>query len=186
MSRQMRKVRLVASPVLAVLAAALGLAACSGPRPQPTPPTDQASPSSAAVTACRADPRLASMAWLAGTWAQHRKNLTLETWSPPCAGTMLGHGQLVDGDTTVFFEHLRIGLDAGTVTLFATPAGHPTTAFRRTQQGPTHAVFSNPEHGSPHTLTYTREGDVLRVRVESRDQGQDRVDELVLQRVPVR
>jgi len=159
------------------------LAACSGPRASPSPPAASAlDRSTAALAALVAapDPALAAVAWLAGTWAtRDLGGLTIETWSPPRAGLMLGQGQSIQGGKTKFFEHLRVEIAGGQLQLVASPNGGPTTTFAQAALGPGEVVFANPGHDFPQNIRYQRQGDELRVRLE----GGDKVIEFTMRRV---
>ena len=55
----------------------------------------------------RAD--VADLRWLAGCWSQDgREAGSVEQWTAPAGGTMLGMSRTVSGGKTVAFEHLRI------------------------------------------------------------------------------
>lgn len=61
--------------------------------------------------------RIAAAAWLAGRWTgEGLGGVAEEMWSPPVAGAMVGHFQLVRDGALVFYEIMQIAeADAGLV-----------------------------------------------------------------------
>ena len=156
--------------------------ACSAPQVLP-PPMDKPTAALAALVATP-DPTLAGVAWLTGTWAtRDLGGLTTETWGPPRAGLMLGHGQSIQGGKTAFFENLRIENKDGQLLYIASPNGGPSTTFTQVSLAPQEAVFADPTHDFPQKIRYRRHGDVLRVRLEGTTPAGDKIIEFAMRRV---
>ncbi len=122
----------------------------------------------------RADPALASLAWLTGSWAtRDMGGVTLEAWDVARGSLMLGHGQSYDQARTTFFEYMRIAADSDGIALHAQPGGGAPTVFRLKEQGRLSVTFHNPQHDFPQVIGYAREGSLLRVHLEG-DRGKNR------------
>jgi hypothetical protein len=102
--------------------------------------------------------------WLAGHWEGMEGETRMEeVWMEPLGGVMIGMHRDVFGSDRFFFESLMIRETDDGIVFFASPAGrHPATPFPLTDLSGTKAVFSNPEHDFPQTLTYelTSAGDL--------------------------
>jgi hypothetical protein len=117
-------------------------------------------------------PRLADLAWMAGSWASQEGGKTSEEhWTKPAGGMMLGLHRDLDG-TKAAFEFLRIEESAGKVTYLASPQGKPATPFTLVETAAQRAVFANPEHDFPQRILYWREGESLCAAVEGPMNGE--------------
>ncbi len=128
---------------------------------------------SSAVVAEDGEPAgaVSSLGWLAGCW---RGEAGEECWLEPRGGTMIAvnRGPERRGKPP-FFELLRIVEDEQGLVLLAQPGGRsPATPFRAVELGATLVVFANPEHDFPQRISYRREGDTLKARVEARRDGE--------------
>ena len=152
----------------------------------------RALPRDRAVTA--AAPSLEQLRWMIGHWRGRTvtpgsETVSEELWMEPSAGLMLGLNREVrsrlEGNAAprVSFEFLRIVQrpDAGVVYV-AQPGGQSPTEFRLVSSGERRAVFSNPQHDFPQTLTYWRDGESLRARAEGIESGKPLVLEYQWQR----
>lgn len=113
---------------------------------------------------------ISRLAWLAGCWQGEAGE---ECWLEPRDGMMIAVNRAParEGEAP-FFELLRIVEDAQGLVFLAQPGGaSPAVPFRAVEVGDSRVVFANPEHDFPQRLTYWREGDRLRVRVEARRDG---------------
>ncbi|MBX3357365.1 MAG: hypothetical protein KF745_02955 [Phycisphaeraceae bacterium] len=129
------------------------------------------------------DPRLADLAFLAGSWVAFDENgdRVEEHWTAPSAGTMLGTGRTISpappstAAKTVFFEYLRIEWRPDGVVYLASPVGRcPPTPFRLVERGtsPARLVFENPKHDFPNRISYSMRPDgFMDVRVEGTRDG---------------
>ncbi len=124
-----------------------------------------------------ASPRanLASLGWLAGSWAGTADGEEMEEhWTAPKGGSMLGLHRDVKGGRAVSFEFLRIEETPDGIAYLAQPKGRPATAFRLTESGPRRVVFANPQHDFPQRILYWLDGDgALHARVEGRPGGKE-------------
>ena len=111
------------------------------------------------------------LAWLAGCWHGEAGE---ECWLAPRDGTMMAVNRAPARDgKSPFFELLRIVEEDDGLVFLAQPGGQsPATPFRAVEVGDRRVVFANPEHDFPQRITYWREGDRLRVRVEARKDGE--------------
>ena len=110
---------------------------------------------------------LQQLGWLAGSWAAIEDGVvTEEHWTVPRGGSMLGMNRVSNDERMIFFEHLRIEARGGGVVYLAAPVGQEPTPFKLASSENTKAVFTNPEHDFPRTITYEREGDALFVVAE--------------------
>jgi uncharacterized protein YbjT (DUF2867 family) len=118
---------------------------------------------------------LDALAWLAGHWlAEGSGRIQEELWLTPRGGLMLGLNREIGRSGRATFEFLRIEARGDRIVYLASPAGRPPTEFRMTESGGERVVFENPGHDFPRTLTYRREGIVLRARAEGVEQGNPR------------
>ncbi len=105
----------------------------------------------------------ADLAWLEGRWlSESAEGVFEETWSSVQAGTMVGMGRLIRGETTVFMEFMSIEPnDEGGLTLWMV-LGAPSRGekkpkpFRLVETSPDSATFEMADNGFPKTITYTR------------------------------
>jgi hypothetical protein len=108
-----------------------------------------------------------ALGWMSGAWIDGSgNNSTEERWSRPKAGVMLGTNLTVSGSLAKEFEFLRIAPDEkGRVTYWASPQGRKAVPFPLVTGGNNEAVFENPKHGYPTTISYRREGNRLIARI---------------------
>jgi hypothetical protein len=132
----------------------------------------------------QADP-FASVAWLAGCWAQQgREAGSVEQWTAPAGGLMLGMARTLKNGRATEFEFMQIRADAqGALTFIAQPQGRPPTDFPLLRHGEADAVFENAGHDFPQRVLYRREAaDRLTARIEGRVNGKDRGIDFPMQR----
>ncbi len=100
---------------------------------------------------------LEQLAWLSGCW-EHRteRRVTLEMWSPPDGGLMVGGSRTVADGRAQAFEHLRIFETADGFVYTAIPSGQSETDFTSTSVSEDGFVVENPEHDFPTRITYRR------------------------------
>ncbi len=99
---------------------------------------------------------VADLQWLAGCWSQDgREAGSVEQWTAPAGGTMLGMSRTVSGGETVAFEYLRIvEEEGGLVALIASPSGQETARFRMVSMCEYDVFFENKEHDFPQRIIY--------------------------------
>ncbi len=99
----------------------------------------------------------ARAAWLAGCWESRTGDrVTLELWSPPAGGMMVGASRAVRGGAVRGYEHLRIHASGDTLVYTALPSGQRETAFRSTTVSDTSFTVENHAHDFPTRISYTR------------------------------
>ncbi len=95
--------------------------------------------------------------WLARCWEQRSAGrVTQEQWMAPAGGSMHGMSRTVTGASTRAWEWLRIAPHEGRLAYIALPSGQKETAFAATTVTDTLAVFENPAHDFPQTISYRR------------------------------
>ncbi len=144
--------RPVASPVLALLALLpLGL-------------TETAS-----GDAGPASPRVADLAWMAGSWGGTANGVTSEEhWTSAGGDGLVGMHKDVKAGKMTGFEFLRIEVDAAQrICYVSMPGGAPPTSFCAIEVGPRRVVFENREHDFPQRILYWLDADGrLHARIE--------------------
>lgn len=108
------------------------------------------------------------LGWLAGCWENRAgPRVTLEMWSPPAGGLMVGGSRTVANGQARAWEHLRLHASGDTLVYTAIPSGQRETAFRATSVTDSGFVVENPAHDFPTRISYTRAGtDSVVARVE--------------------
>jgi uncharacterized protein YbjT (DUF2867 family) len=119
------------------------------------------------------------LAWMAGHWYSESNGTTLEElWLPPKGGTMPALAREIGPDGRGVFEFMRLVVRGDEVFYAAQPGGrYPPTEFRLTAVQGESAVFEKPDHDFPRKLAYSREGIVLRARLEGVEEGKPVVRE---------
>src|SRR5258706_5371667 len=128
--------------IMAIVAA--GLIGCSG-----------SDAKAADAPAPAATGRLASLAWLAGSWGHDSAGVRVEEhWMAPAGGLMLGMARSVAGERLRSFEFLRIREWGDSIAYIASPGGRPPTPFPVKELGDRHAVFENLAYDFPQRISY--------------------------------
>lgn len=138
----------------------------------------------AAVSTAQADP-FAPVAWMAGCWAQTgREAGSVEQWTAPAGGLMLGMARIVKDGRAVEFEFMQLRADAdGQLSFIAQPQGRPPTAFKLVHPSDAEARFENPAHDFPQRVIYRRTApDQLVARIEGERNGKTRAIDFPMQR----
>jgi hypothetical protein len=130
------------SVILAFVAA--GLIGCSVPRAMAA---DAPAPATTG--------RLASLAWLAGSWGHDSAGVRVEEhWMAPAGSLMLGMARSVAGGRVRSFEFLRIREWGDSLAYIASPGGRPPTPFPVKELGDRQVVFENLAHDFPQRISY--------------------------------
>lgn len=121
----------------------------------------------------QAKPTLASLAWMAGSWAGTTSGVEMEEhWTSPKGNSMLGLHRDVAKGRTVSFEFLRIEQQGDTVVYLSMPNGRsPATPFPLKEASGTRVAFENPTHDFPQRIIYWKDGPDLRARIEGTEKG---------------
>jgi hypothetical protein len=128
---------------------------------------------------------LDKLAWLAGCWAHTGAEAgSMEMWSLPAGGTMLGVARTVRHGKTVEWEHTMIRETApGTWAYVAKPSRQPEAAFPIKTIGDGEVVFENPLHDFPQRIIYQRDGtEGLKARIEGVSNGRQKAFDYPMQR----
>jgi len=99
--------------------------------------------------------------WMAGCWSQDgQESGSVEQWTAPAGGTMIGMSRMVGGGKTVAFEFLRITEDEdGWIWLVASPSGQETARFKLVNMSANEVIFENPDHDFPQRIIYRLDSD---------------------------
>jgi hypothetical protein len=128
---------------------------------------------------------LSALQWLAGCWTQDGRDAgSVEQWTSPAGGTMLGMNRIVSDGRTVAFEYMRIAVNKDDMVEFiALPSGQETARFKLVSMNENKVVFENPEHDFPTRIIYRllRDGSLLG-RIEGIDKGTPRTAEFPMTR----
>ena len=124
--------------------------------------------------------------WLSGCWGrQGAERHTIEQWTAPRGGMMLGLNQTTARGRTIAWEYLRIAIVDGRLVLTAWPSGQAEASFDAVELTDSTVVFTNPEHDFPQTVSYRRlpDGSLLG-RVEGTEDGKTRSVDFPFDAVP--
>lgn len=108
------------------------------------------------------------MQWLTGCWERAGSaGRTVEVWSSPADGALLGGSYFVTDSTIRELEQLRLWYSGDTLVYEAHPSSQSRTEFKAGSPGRDEMVFENPAHDFPQRITYRRAGaDSLIARIE--------------------
>ena len=135
--------------------------------------------------AAHAQPRAASLDWLAGTWTQVKgEERVTETWIGPGNGLLVAANLTTRGTQRRTFEFLRIADTPEGFSYYASPGGRPAVEFKVKEQGDRRVVFENAAHDFPQRILYWRDGDKLVARIEGAIGGKEKSEEWRFARVP--
>jgi len=129
---------------------------------------------------------IARLDWLAGCWERvEPERHTIEQWTAPRGGMMLGLNQTTARGRTIAWEYLRITVVDATLVLTALPSAQPEASFEAVELTDTMVVFSNPSHDFPQTVSYRLlpDGSLLG-RIEGTDEGKARSIDFPFDPVP--
>ncbi|WP_342115845.1 DUF6265 family protein [Pseudoduganella sp. OTU4001] len=131
------------------------------------------------------DAPLDKLAWLAGCWTHTNAEAgSMEMWSLPAGGTMLGVARTVKNGKTVEWEHTMIRETApGVWSYVAKPSRQPEASFAVKSIGDGEVVFENPQHDFPQRIIYKRDGaDGLKARIEGESKGKQKAFDYPMKR----
>jgi len=119
---------------------------------------------------------IGQLAWLAGCWEREGpERHTIEQWTAPRGGMMLGLNQTTARGRTIAWEYLRIASVDGRLVLTALPSGQAEGSFDAIELTDSSIVFSDPGHDFPQTVSYRRQPDgSLLGRIEGTEDGRTR------------
>jgi hypothetical protein len=100
-------------------------------------------------------PEFMTGCWQRKSRPEEGNSWTQECWMEPRGGLMLGASREGEGDQLRSWEQLRIArAPDGTITLFASPSGHPAVPFRVKAASLTSIEFTNAAHDYPQRIRY--------------------------------
>ncbi len=136
----------------------------------------------ALALSARAD--ISELQWMAGCWSQDgREAGSVEQWTAPAGGSMLGMNRIVSGGKTISFEFMRIVEKDGWTGFVASPSGQETARFELISMSANRVIFENKEHDFPQRIIYRldSDGDLLG-RIEGILDGMDRAADFPMTR----
>ncbi len=123
--------------------------------------------------------KLKQMEWLLGNWTRTNARpgkSGFERWTRVSDTEWKGRGISLTGSDTTFVEKLRIVIENDKVYYVAeVPGNAKPVYFELTTVTPNSFVCENPSHDFPKRIAYEWDGQVIRARVSSGDQGMDYV-----------
>ena len=128
---------------------------------------------------------VAELDWMTGCWAQDGRDTgSIEQWSSPAGGIMLGFSRTISDGKTVAFEYLRIvDEDDNVIVLIASPSGQETTRFEMIEIGEHKVIFENTAHDFPQRIIYRLNDDGnLLGRIEGTIGGAERAADFPMTR----
>jgi hypothetical protein len=116
------------------------------------------------------------LAWLSGCWSQDGAEPgSVELWSAPAGGTLLGVARTIKDGKTVAFEFTQIrALEDGRLAYIAKPSNQPEATFPLARIGEKEIVFENKSHDFPQRIIYRLVAPgVLHARIEGSRSGKE-------------
>lgn len=124
-------------------------------------------------------------AWLRGCWETTKPPRTLEEWSPPQGGAMIGTSRTFRDGKVSELELIELTQRNNQLAFEAHPSGQPPATFLSTTVGDSAVVFENRTHDFPQQIGYRRDGpDALTAWIEGTDKGHTRRIEFSYRRIP--
>jgi hypothetical protein len=120
-------------------------------------------------------PRVASLAWMSGTWVRETpREKVSESWLGPANGLMVAANLTARANGRGSYEFLRIAETPEGFSYYASPGGKPPVEFKLKEAGERRVVFENAAHDFPQRVLYWREGEALVARIEGAVNGKAR------------
>jgi hypothetical protein len=141
----------------------------------------------AAAGAGAPKPSVGQLTWLTGCWGFSGKTSDYqEVWLAPTADSLHGLSRRVGQDgATREFEFLRVVTDEQGLAYLAQPNGAAPVRFTLQSLDGTHAVFANPQHDFPQTISYQfTPPDQLLARIEGPRAGKSAAVDFPMTRQP--
>ena len=126
------------------------------------------------------------LAWLSGCWAHESAEAgSVEIWSTPAGGTLLGLARTVKGGKTVAHEFTQIrALADGKLAYIAKPSNQPEATFPLARIGEREVVFENKAHDFPQRIIYRQVAPgVMHARIEGSLSGKERAIDYPMKKV---
>lgn len=95
------------------------------------------------------------LAWMKGCW-RTEDGATIEMWSAPPVGAMLGFSYTWRDNRLQSWEDTRIDSVGGMLGYVAMPGGGAPVRFPMVEGDDRHVVFANPSHDFPQRIEYAR------------------------------
>lgn len=111
------------------------------------------------------------LAWLAGHWAGENPEVVAEEfWMSPREGLILGvYREDEEGAAGTYFHFVRIECGTDGLVFVIAPKDELAKTFRATNVGRQQVTFERDEDGARHRVTYSLEGEALRLQLEEQE-----------------
>jgi len=128
--------------------------------------------------------KMADLAWISGQWNAVDEAVVVDAYyAQPAAGTLMGQFRIIESDVVTFYEFERFAEEAGSLVLYPIPNGTIGVPFTLSDIGSDRAVFANPEHPFPKTVTFfLDEGGLLHIRADGEVEGHPLTQEIIMGR----
>ena len=135
-------------------------------------------------TAAQAAP-FDKLGWMQGCWkVTGAEDGTVEQWTSPAGGAMLGMSRTVKGGKMVEFEFVQIReVTPGQLAYIAQPSGQPKTTFPLARQEGATFIFEDLAHDFPQRIIYRPDGEGLVARIEGMSKGKLKGIDFPMQRI---
>ena len=127
----------------------------------------------------------AQLSWLGGCWSVVGAEAgSVEQWTAPAAGTLLGVARTVRQGATRSHEFMQIRDSADGLVFIAKPSGKPEGSFAVERQAARSVAFHNPAHDFPQRIVYeSPDDDTLDARIEGQINGNARTIRYPMKRI---
>jgi len=125
-------------------------------------------------------------AWMQGCWQWGNADPgSIEQWTAPAGGLMLGMSKTIKGGKLASFEFMRITeVEPGKLGYIAQPSGAAPTTFTLLQARDKEVTFENLGHDFPQRIMYRAAGDkLLHARIEGTMNGKPKGIDFPMRRV---
>jgi hypothetical protein len=111
----------------------------------------------AATATSAPEAKIEELNWLSGCWQVNGSEAgSIEQWSAPAGGSLIGMSRTIASGKTVFFEFLQIRAKGKSLVFIAQPGGEPPTEFVLTSKAKQQWRFSAIGHDFPQHVNYQR------------------------------
>ena len=124
--------------------------------------------------------------WMQGCWQPVNADAgSVEQWSAPAGGLMLGMSKTIKAGKLASFEFMRIAeVEPGKLGFIAQPSGEAPTTFLLLRAREQEVSFENPAHDFPQRIMYRGVGDkLLHARIEGTIKGKPKGIDFPMRRV---
>lgn len=110
-----------------------------------------------------------NMNWILGNWIRindkETKSQTFEDWTKISETEYQGHGYVVENDTTVWEEHIRLFQENNEWNFDVSGVNETPTTFKITSFTKSSFISENQENDFPKIIEYTLENNTLKAKI---------------------